>query len=137
MKQFIAIIMTLCLVLGVSSVSAWADDKATWQKEPSLPASGSGQGACTIGNKIYVVGGGSNTVKIYDLNTKKWTTGAPIPTARHYMGVAVDGQYIYAIGGFSVENWTYSNIVEIYDTVKNEWTTGPLCRWQKLHQLQL
>jgi hypothetical protein len=53
--------------------------------------------------RIYVIGGGfentSNAVQIYNPTLDEWTTGAPMPTNRTALAVAVVNDIIYAMGG--------------------------------------
>ena len=64
--------------------------------------------------KIYYFGGYmgttfTNKTQVYDLENNVWTSGADMPTARAYLGVAVINDVIYAIGGFDGANWLQSN----------------------------
>ena len=135
MKRFIAILMTLIMVLGLSSVGVWADDEATWQEETPMSTAKKDLGAVTIGDKIYVVGGyGStytvNTLEIYDTTTKTWSTGRPLPEARCKSAVSAIGDKIYVFSGTSLNN--YSNSTFIYDATNNTWSSGapiPTARW--------
>ncbi|WP_324823822.1 kelch repeat-containing protein [Sinanaerobacter sp. ZZT-01] len=125
MKRILAIFMTVCLVFGLTSMSAWATEEPTWQEETPMPTGRAWGGACTVENKIYVFGGNNgkylNSVEIYDTNTGTWSTGQSMPTARHRLTCSAVGDKIYAIGGF---NGTYLNSVEIYDTKTDTWSTG-------------
>ena len=55
--------------------------------------------------RIYVIGGWnynvnpSNLNQVYDPASSTWTTGAPMPTARDGLCVAVVDDALYAIGG--------------------------------------
>ncbi|MEA4988775.1 MAG: kelch repeat-containing protein [Anaerovorax sp.] len=128
MKRFIAIIMTLCMVLGMSSIGAFGAEEEEWKREAVIPSKNTGFSVCAIADKIYIIGGQSefnntlNTVDIYDLKTKKWTSGEPMPTARRFMDIAVYGQKIYALGGMSED--TVCSVMEIYDTETNIWETA-------------
>ncbi len=65
--------------------------------------------------RIYVFGGEvdanvvTNLTQIYDPETDTWSTGAPMPTPRHALGVAVVNDLLYAIGGYDVENYRNEN----------------------------
>lgn len=125
MKRFIAIIMTLCLVLGMSSVSVWAAEEATWQTENPMPTARYGADSCVVGDKIYVIGGNGadrlNAVEIYNTKTNTWSTAAPMPTARGHLTASAVGDKIYVIGG---ANSNDLSTLEIYNTNTNTWSTG-------------
>ena len=42
-----------------------------------------------------------NSTEIYDPTTQNWTPGPSLTTARANVGVAVIGNRLYAVGGFS------------------------------------
>lgn len=126
MKKLIAMIMTLCMIFGLSSVGVWADD-ATWQVENPMPTARSYCGkAITVGEKIYLLSGKNesdyvSTVDILDVKTNTWTTGASITSPSAYPTATVVGKKIYVIGGL---NPTVLNAVQIYDTETDTWSTG-------------
>ena len=128
MKRFIAILMTLIMVLGLSSVGVWADE-ATWQEETPLQEIRNNYTCQSWNNKIYVFGGDSlskgelNSTEIYDPVEKTWSWGAPMPTSRYYPTSAVVGDKIYVIGGLDHAS-TFYDTVEIYDPKNDSWTTG-------------
>lgn len=136
MKRFLAIIMTLCLVLGLSSVSVWADE-ATWQNEATLPNPSYYSVACTVGDKIYVIGGLSpdgailQSVQIYDTKEKNWTTGKAMSVKKSGFTASVVGAKIYVIGG--TVSSSAVNTVEIYDTQTDTWTSGPSMSDRRLY----
>jgi N-acetylneuraminic acid mutarotase len=81
----------------------------SWSLGASPPINVSGSGVCaTTGimapKKIYVIGGGlglegTDATQVYDPKNDTWTLGAPMPTARLGLTVAVVNDQIYAIGG--------------------------------------
>jgi N-acetylneuraminic acid mutarotase len=86
----------------------------TWSSCASLPipVSGAAAGATTgaaAPKRLYVMGGrnlASNKSlpgQVYDPETDTWTLGAPIPTARQGLAVAVQDDILYAVGGTSFE----------------------------------
>ncbi|WP_324823823.1 kelch repeat-containing protein [Sinanaerobacter sp. ZZT-01] len=126
MKRLIAIFMTVCLVFGLASMSAWATEEPTWQEETPMPAGLQLGTSCTIGDKIYVIGGREideikRTVNIYDTKTDTWSTCQSMPTARYGFTSTVIGNKIYVIGGY---NGKYLNTIEIYDITTDTWSTG-------------
>jgi len=82
----------------------------TWSSRASLPVVVSYAAACvtsgvTAPRRIYVVGGFdqsnySNATYAYDFERDVWSSGALMPTARAYLGLAVVDDALYAIGGF-------------------------------------
>jgi N-acetylneuraminic acid mutarotase len=50
-----------------------------------------------------------------------WTKGAPMPTPRSEVAIAISADNIYVIGGFD-ESDQVSDIVEVYNTNNNSWT---------------
>jgi hypothetical protein len=69
---------------------------------------------------MYVIGGYffdsfSDKVQVYNSYNNSWSTGAPMPTARAYLGVADVNDILYAIGGSDGQNWL--NTVEAYTPV--------------------
>jgi N-acetylneuraminic acid mutarotase len=129
---------------------AWAFDldSQQWSPLPPMPTARGALAAVAVGKKIYVSGGGGipsgvalpdglvgggpselyGTLEVFDTETNKWSTLAPMPTPRnHHSMAAVDGK-LYAIGGrvgscFS-NGWS-SNIWmnEEYDIATNTWLT--------------
>src|SRR5579872_2452534 len=66
----------------------------TWTQGTPMPTSRMGPFTGAIGNKVYVVGGETNTAvlnvnEIYDPAADTWSFGAPMPTARWNGGYAV------------------------------------------------
>nr|WP_315022005.1 kelch repeat-containing protein [uncultured Aminipila sp.] len=123
MKRFIAIFMTLCLVLGMSSISVWADETSEWKEEKPLTLARYCAYSCVVNDKIYELGGVDNnksvlSVEIYEPKADTWTTGKSMPRDRKYFTGSVVGSKIYVIGGLN------SNTVDIYDTLTDTWTTG-------------
>jgi hypothetical protein len=60
--------------------------------------------------RLYLIGGlffnsFIDTVQVYNAGNNSWGTGASMPTARAYLGVAVLNDVLYAIGGFDGTNW--------------------------------
>jgi len=133
MKRILAIFMTMCLVFGLTSMSAWATEEPTWQEETPMPTERGWGTACTVRDQIYVIGGYYyskssgvsifNSVEIYDVKTDTWSKGKSMPTARHSFAASVVGDKIYIIGG---ENQSRKSVdaVEIYDTTTDTWSTG-------------
>jgi N-acetylneuraminic acid mutarotase len=87
----------------------------------------------TDGSRIFVAGGQTaggpvaNSLYIYDPSApagSRWTSGAPLATARAYAAAALIDGNIYVAGG-----WTggtgYVASVEVYNIGGNSWSAGP------------
>jgi uncharacterized repeat protein (TIGR01451 family) len=97
-----------------------------WSTKASMPTARDNATAAVYNGKIYVIGGESgqpnlqqpqNVVEMYDPIADTWTSAAPLPTARNYLGWSgaptVDGQ-IYVTAGIPA----YA-----YDPSTNVWQT--------------
>ena len=101
---------------------------ATWEKtEPLLEARGS-HGACSVGNKIYAIGGGGfrsnlSTCECFDTETGNWTEIATMGSCRHALSVVAvpSAQTFYADGGW-VNGNECSKLCERYDCKSNTWS---------------
>ena len=109
----------------VNSNQVYDPQTNTWSLGANLPyAVTYGSAAATEGfmapSLLYVIGGYflnsfSSNVQVYNPSNNSWSTGASMPTARAYLGVAVVNDVLYAIGGFDGQNWL--NTVEKYTPV--------------------
>jgi N-acetylneuraminic acid mutarotase len=90
-----------------------------WTSGAALPTATRFAGAAaTTGvaapKRIYVIGGysqsdGANGLnQVYDPEKDTWSLGAPMPTARYGLAVAVVNDVLYAIGGSTGENEQYT-----------------------------
>ncbi|MBP2659686.1 MAG: galactose oxidase [Firmicutes bacterium] len=119
MKRLTVIIMLLVIMLGMTSFNTWADE-AEWQIEAtnaSLKRDGSATVA--IGNDIYVIGGRSTKVDIYNIQTKEWRVGKSIPNSIHASAVSVYEDKIYVFNGVGADK-----LVQIYNTESDSWSNG-------------
>ncbi|WP_051280727.1 Kelch repeat-containing protein [Anaerovorax odorimutans] len=123
MKRFLTIILTLCMVLSISGVSAWADNKdlGTWQTKANMLSERESLGAAVLNGKIYAIGGYENKTEVeeYDPITDTWTTKASMHTARTSMEVVSVDNKIYAIGGLDKSELSK---VEEYNPRTDTWT---------------
>jgi hypothetical protein len=125
MKRFIAIFMMLCVILGMSSVSAWADDEILeWKDEPSMPQGAIQFGSCVVGDNIYVLGSSnSNTVEIYNTKSQTWKIGTSMPQSTLTTNAVVLENKIYAIGSKGTNIYTdFTTVMQIYDLTTEKWT---------------
>jgi hypothetical protein len=79
-----------------------------------------------VGEKLYAIGGADhtstalNTVEVFDLVSRKWSTAASLTVPRSRLGAAYLNGKIYAIGGYNGSSVV--NTVEVYDPALNTWT---------------
>ncbi|MCX8153551.1 MAG: hypothetical protein N3E52_03850 [Candidatus Bathyarchaeota archaeon] len=109
----------LANVTIVSFTQVYDARSDTWISRADLPLALSHGAACvtsggTAPRRIYLVGGFdrsnySNATFAYDLERGEWSSGALMPTARAYLGLAVVDDVIYAIGGFNGLNMLATN----------------------------
>src|ERR1044071_7523898 len=102
----------------------------TWNNVAPLPVP-LGQGTIGAWNgKVYVAGGFiggtsvTNALRIYDIASNTWTSGANMPTSpgvEAAAGAVVNGKF-YVMGGDDFNNGL--NTTFIYDIATNTWTTG-------------
>jgi len=103
----------------------------TWTRKHDMPTPRHGHAAVACDGRILVIGGyGTSgtvlvdplaTVEEYDPATDTWRRRADIHTARGFLGAAIVGRYIYAIGGRTTGNTP----VERYDPVADRWDNLP------------
>lgn len=110
-----------------------AYDPATdrWSAKAPLPITIHHAGAAAIGERLYVVGGYTQsffsnwqplaTLYVYNPSSDTWTEGPPMPTARGALAVAQHGGKIFAIGGY--DGTANSAAVEVYDPSANQWAS--------------
>src|SRR5262249_50669665 len=108
----------------------------TWRAGAAAPLparSDAAYGEITHGGFLYVIGGGSSSTALsdmerYDLALDAWTTLAPMPTARAGAVAAVIDDEILVIGGRLSTNGPcsggpYVGTVERYDIDTDTWST--------------
>ena len=102
----------------------------TWSNVAPLPVPVSQAATGAANGKIYVAGGFiggtsvTNALRIYDIATNTWTSGANMPTTPGVEAAAaavVNGKF-YVMGGDDFNNGL--NTTFIYDIATNTWTTG-------------
>jgi N-acetylneuraminic acid mutarotase len=96
-----------------------------WVLLPSMAVARQGCVAACVGSIIYCCGGyndlagfeQANTVEMYNVNAKTWTTSAAkLATPRSGAGIAVVGTRVYVCGGFDGKDVVAS--MEMLDTAK-------------------
>ena len=86
----------------------------TWTPLAPVPDLNNGEASGVYApnvNKLFVFGGENvatatvvNTTRIYDIATNTWSTGAPMPDVRAFMGSGYFNGKIYLVGGYSTGN---------------------------------
>ena len=84
---------------------------------------------------MYLVGGDNNfqpadgvfnTVRIYDVASNTWSTGAPMPTGSSNAGGVQVGNFLYVAGGWGLGSpGANLTVTQRYDMSADTWETGP------------
>ena len=97
-----------------------------WEEIAPLPFARGSHFAVALDDRIYVIGGATNTPlgsnSIYDPATDTWSEGEAMPSRRAGLsGAVIDGK-IYAAGGYILSAGVLSrNILEAYDPETDTW----------------
>jgi non-specific serine/threonine protein kinase len=113
-------------------VEALGPASARWATVTHLPTPRREPGAALLGRRIVVAGGFDgesdadlegyrDTVEAFDLEARRWTTLARLPTPRRGLALVATGDRVYAIGGYTADG-EFSAAVERYDPAYNAWT---------------
>lgn len=122
MKNYLTFSWLLLFALAqLSALAQWSHTQ--------LPTFTIRAGVATLGNKIYVGGGGRlstvqarATVDIYDLNTQEWTQDKLSVAREIISGVSCGSKVIFA-GGYDFDKLVPFSDVDVYDTITKKWTT--------------
>jgi len=123
------IIFVLVLIISVPLVFA-EEPSQGWERLADMPQVRSEMVAAVIDEKIYVVGGlsntgrASNTVFVFDTNVESWSESTPMPISLHHAGAATNDGKLYVVGGY-YDGWIPSNTLLIYDSITDSWSIGP------------
>ncbi len=93
----------------------------TYAQLESMPAARQGHSSISVGNYIYVMGGGYTTTWRYDVENDTWSTMSSMPRARESFGVVEYNNKIYAFGG--AVGGTYQAVIDVYDIDADSWST--------------
>jgi N-acetylneuraminic acid mutarotase len=119
---------------GQPSSGLWryTPDEGEWETLPSMATPRAGHASGVIGDRLYVIGGTTDTafaeferapltsLEIYDFKAGEWSRGPDMPTGRHHFDAAVlDGQ-LYAVGGRTPGDYSLDT-VERFDPERGEW----------------
>jgi N-acetylneuraminic acid mutarotase len=120
----------------VNTVQVYDSSNNTWRLTRPLLQGVNHPMPAAANNKIYVIGGqtdtGSayvNTVQEFDPATTNWTYKAVMPTARSAGAAAVIGDLIYVAGGRPPRG----NDFAVYNVTSNTWQTLPNLPTQRNH----
>lgn len=100
-----------------------------WTTIGELPEGLHHAGLAALDGKHYVVGGyagdwqPSDRLHILDLSTGAWRQGAPLPTPRGALAVAVAGGRLHAVGGEAAKQSLA--VHDIYDPAADSWEGAP------------
>ena len=141
---FAITLLLLCLISSflitdkpVSGTSTGVEN--SWTEMAPMPTARYYLHVATVDGKIYAIGGSTDQStdgseqfcannEMYNPVTNKWTTKAPMPTARGNFAIAVYQNKIYCIGGNIALNpltgTTTTDLNEIYNPATNSWSYG-------------
>lgn len=109
------------------------DVAATDLVAPAVPEARTEVGAGRLGDRIVVLGGlradGSATdrVDVYDLRSRTWSAGPPLPRPLHHPGVTTfDGRLVVA-GGYVTDGGSWVETADVWSLgdPKGEWRREP------------
>ncbi|XP_061423336.1 kelch-like protein 9 isoform X1 [Lethenteron reissneri] len=86
---------------------------------------------CTVRERLYAIGGnhfrGASdyddvlSCEFYSPASDQWTSVAPMPRGQSDVGVAVFGERVYVVGGYSWNSRCMVEIVQRYDPERDSW----------------
>jgi N-acetylneuraminic acid mutarotase len=101
-----------------------------WEQQGEIPRGVNHAGFVHLQGKLYLIGGyRENTfepipdVHIYDLETRSWRAGTPMPTPRGALVLAVVDGRIHAIGGTQTGHGSVATH-EVYDPTRDSWSSA-------------
>jgi N-acetylneuraminic acid mutarotase len=111
--------------LNIGTNEAYDPKLDKWTSLASMPTKRSGLTAVALSNDVYVFGGEHpfddgkplktfDDTEIYHPKTDTWTSGLPLPTARHGLTAGEVNGTIYVIGGGTEPGLSYSHANEIF-----------------------
>jgi len=107
----------------VATMNRYSASTNTWTPRAAVPVASEAPSAAYYNGKIYWAEGDSgNSLRIYDIASNTWSTGAPRPAVTDSYGAAA-GAYngkVYVVGGTAGA----SSITSIYNIASNTWSTG-------------
>jgi Kelch motif len=85
----------------------------------------SGSSAAVFRGQIWIAGGTSTAVYVYDPRTERWHAGPRLPAPQRLGAMASDGQTLYSIGGISPDERRGLPTVYQLDSPNGAWRPGP------------
>ena len=119
----VAVYQNKIYVIGDSQNQVYDIATDTWASKTAMPTWRIGVQANVVGDKIYLIGGMSDTEsgtitnvnEAYDPATNTWSTKESIPTPVYTYASAVVNNKIYIIGGSAEPPNVVLDLVQIYD----------------------
>lgn len=94
-----------------------------WEVGPSMPLDMSEVACGIIGNKLYIVGDGTDYTAILDLPTMTWSVSYVVrPFPYHHHAAEVYNGKLYLFGSLDDNGF---GKMQIYDPVADSWSVGP------------
>lgn len=119
----------------LNSAERYVPEDDRWEELPSMRQVRTAVAACSLGGKIYAIGGECETkfahegtiyltsVEFYDPIHSVWTEVAAMKYPRSFAAATVMGDKLYAIGGETTS--TCYKSVECYNPSSNAWSSLP------------
>ncbi|XP_073968463.1 kelch-like protein 5 [Rhodnius prolixus] len=112
---------------GATSIEVYNAREDKWSTVGSMGGRRLQFGVAALDRRLIVVGGRDglktlNSVEWFNLETRIWSSLAPMSTHRHGLGLALisDSGPLYAVGGH--DGWSYLNTVERWDPETGQWS---------------
>ncbi|HXZ58501.1 MAG TPA: PASTA domain-containing protein [Gaiellaceae bacterium] len=107
----------------VATVNRYNASTNTWTPRAAVPVASEAPSAAYYNGKIYLAEGDTgNSLRIYDIASNTWSSGANRSAAANGYGAAA-GAYngkLYVVGGTA----SASSLTSVYNIATNTWTTG-------------
>jgi N-acetylneuraminic acid mutarotase len=126
------LVYAMAVSAGSSSLWVIQDGMAqngAWTEETPAPGPVSSASAAALNSILYVAGGDNgpalSTLYAYNPASNTWSSAAPMPGPRLQMdGLAVMGNKLYLVGGWTFSPPLPNNNLWVYDPVSNTWDTS-------------
>ena len=129
--QNLFLITNAVFLMLLFQISVDHAQNGNWTQKANMPTSRFNSSSCTLGDKIYVIGGDKSTswsgpaigtMEIYDPTFDSWdTTKASLSVKRVELSTCVVNGKIYAIGGAPNHSASPLGTVEEYDPLGDSW----------------